>query len=72
MDKGTAEQMERLGRTANAALNEALLIAQASCTAEEFSALRSVVGQIMGAIVIDLLQPLYAQYPDITPPELRS
>ena len=72
MDNTTAQQVERLGRTANAALNEALLIAQANCTTEEFTALRSVIGQIMGAVVIDLLQPLYAAHPEITPPELQT
>ena len=72
MDETTAAQVERLGRSANAALNEALIVAQANCTADEFVALRSVVGRIMGTIVIELLQPLYAEHPGITPPELRD
>lgn len=72
MDKATAEQIESLGRAANAALNELLVIVQANCTVEEFTAMRAVVAPIMGAVVIDLLQPLYAAHPEITPPELQS
>ncbi|MGE3249054.1 MAG: hypothetical protein AB7J28_01855 [Hyphomonadaceae bacterium] len=71
MDRATAERVERLGRDANAALNEALVIAQETCSTEEFVKLRTVVGRIMGSVVIDVLQPLYAEYPEIIPPELR-
>lgn len=71
MDNATAQQVDRLARHAQGYLNEALLIARAGCTPEEFEALRSTIGNIMGSIVIDLLQPLYAKHPDIVPPEIR-
>lgn len=71
MDKATALQVDRLARQAQGDLNDALLIVKTNCSSEEFSKLRAVIGNLMGAIVIDLLQPLYAEHPDIVPPELK-
>jgi hypothetical protein len=71
-DRATAERVERLGRAANTALNEALIVIQENCATEEFIALRRVVGQIMGSVVVDLLQPLYREHPEAIPPELRK
>lgn len=72
MDQDTARQVDHLSRNANAALNEAIRVVQSSCAPEEFEAFRLAVGKIMGAVVIDVLQPLYAAHPEIVPVELRS
>lgn len=72
MDLATAQHVERILRDANGRLNDALLVVRSSCPADEFEAYRGTVGQIMGAIVVDLLQPIYAQHPEAIPPELKS
>jgi hypothetical protein len=72
MELATAQQVERILRDANGRLNDALLVIQADCSAEEFEEYRTQIGRIMGAIVVDFLQPIYAQYPETTPPELQS
>jgi hypothetical protein len=71
MDKATAEQVDRLARHAQGQLNDAIRAVQATSSQEEFEKFRLVVGRIMGAIVVDVLQPLYAEHPDLMPPELR-
>lgn len=71
MDKPTAREVTRLAQIALGSLNDALLAAQASTQPAEFEQFKKTIGAIMGAIVIDVLQPLYAEHPDITPPELK-
>ena len=71
MDKATAEQVDRLARHAQGQLNDAIRAVQATSSQEEFEKFRLVVGRITGAIVVDVLQPLYAEHPDLMPPELR-
>ncbi|MBC7769648.1 MAG: hypothetical protein H7124_12780 [Phycisphaerales bacterium] len=71
MDTETAHQIDRLARHALGQLNDVLLVARASCPEDEFVGLKSSVGRIMGAIVTDVLQPLYARHPDIIPTELK-
>lgn len=72
MDRATAQQVARLATHAVGYLNDALLVARQGSSPEEFESLKQKVGAIMGAIVVDVAQPLYAQHPDIVPDELKS
>lgn len=71
MDKATAAQVSRLTGHAIGYLNDAIAVVRAGGDQEEFERFRRTVGQIMGAIVIDVQPPLYAEHPDIVPPELK-
>jgi DNA-binding transcriptional LysR family regulator len=71
MDKATAQRVRDVAQHALGQLDSSIHAVQASCSQQEFETFRTVVGKIMGAIVIDVLQPLYAEHPDITPPELK-
>jgi hypothetical protein len=33
---------------------------------------RRLGGQLMGQIALDLLRPIFREYPDLTPPQLRD
>lgn len=72
MDLTTAKQVQRILSDANGRLNDALLVIREECAAEEFEAYRTKIGQIMGAVAIDLLQPIYADHPEAIPPELKT
>lgn len=72
MDLATAKQVQRILSDANSRLNDALLVIRNDCAVEEFEAYRTKIGQIMGAVGVELLQPIYAQHPEAIPPELRS
>lgn len=52
-------------------LNESILVVQDGCTEDQFVKFRSAVGNIMGEIYIDILAPLYKEYPSIMPLEMR-
>jgi len=41
-------------------------------SSEEFNLYRRTAGKIMGDIFFEILQPLYNEQPDLTPPQLRN
>ena len=51
-------------------INDSIALVQKSCTDEEFDAYRKVAGRIMGNVLIDIMNPLYGEHPDIKPKEL--
>jgi hypothetical protein len=42
-----------------------------ACTPEEFSELKLIVGNVMGSICLDAINPIIAKYLDLKPRELR-
>jgi hypothetical protein len=41
------------------------------CSSEEFAAYRRAVGRIMGEILLEVLNPLYAEHPSLKPAEMK-
>jgi hypothetical protein len=58
-------------RECSALLNESVRRVMETCPEDEFKAHRRVVGQIMGSIYLDVLQPIHRKYPDLEPDEMR-
>jgi hypothetical protein len=52
-------------------LDAVLIDIQAACTPEEFKEFRKIVGNVMGSVLFDAINPIVAKYPDLKPPELR-
>jgi hypothetical protein len=44
---------------------------QERCLASEFEAYRVVVGRLMGEMFVEVSMPIFVQYPDLKPPELK-
>jgi hypothetical protein len=53
-------------------LSLALQSAQASGSTEDFERLRRAAGHVIGALETDLLWPLYKQYPELEPANLKG
>jgi hypothetical protein len=70
-NKDTAAQVEKMLRECSATLNESVRRVMETCPEDEFKDYRRVIGQIMGAIYLDVLQPIHRQYPDLEPEEMR-
>jgi hypothetical protein len=70
-NKDTAFQVEKMLRECSATLNESVRHVMETCPEDEFKAYRRVIGQIMGAIYLDVVQPIHRQYPDLEPEEMR-
>lgn len=58
--------MLKIGRE----LNSSVLKVRDNCNNDEFQVYRKAVGRIMGMILLDILNPLYDEHPNIKPDEL--
>ena len=45
-------------------LDAVLTDIQAACTPEEFREFRKIVGDVMGSVLFDAINPIVAKYPD--------
>ena len=68
MTKATAQAVGDLLRAAARELDESVRVVQ-NAAPSELEAYRQTVGRIMDAIYLDVLAPLYAQYPELDPEE---
>lgn len=48
-------------------LDESVRLAMDRCPEAEFTAYRSAIGRVMGMLVLDVLNPLYARNPEAKP-----
>ncbi len=48
--------------------NQALLDIEKLCTPEEFDRYRLMIGQSMGQMLLEVINPIVAMYPDLKPP----
>jgi hypothetical protein len=70
-NKDTATEVEKMMRQCSETLDESVRRVMETCPDDEFKAYRRVIAQIMGSIYLDVMQPIYRQYPDLEPEELR-
>ena len=54
-----------------AQLNESVALAKERCSEAEFKAYRTVVGRLMGEMLLEVMNPLYVEHPDLKPKELK-
>jgi hypothetical protein len=40
------------------------------CSQDEFAQYKKMIGKSMGAMLIDVINPIVAKYPDLKPPQL--
>jgi hypothetical protein len=52
-------------------LNSSIFTVKEKCSSEEFKVYRRAVGKIMGEVLLEVMNPLYAQHPSLKPPELE-
>ena len=65
-----AQQISDLMVEFGGRLNDSLLAVQEKCPTEEFQVYRRAVAKIMGEMLLEIMNPLYAEHPSIKPPEL--
>lgn len=52
--------------------NAVLIEIENLCSADEFSRYKRMIGQSMGAIVVDVMDPILGGFPDLMPPHLKQ
>jgi hypothetical protein len=70
--KGTAEAVSKLMLEYGAKLNDSVRIVMEKCSEEEFHTYRLAVGKVMGAMLIEIMNPIYREHPDLKPKMLMD
>jgi len=71
MEKKAATQIVQILLDCSGAIDQSVAVAKQASPAEEFEEFRISAGRIMGSIFFDLLRPIFTEYPDLEPEELR-
>jgi hypothetical protein len=71
-NKATAKKVEKTMRKCSRALDESIRLVMDTCPEAEFKAYRRTIGQIMGAIYLDVMRPIHRRFPDLEPEELKK
>lgn len=72
MKREVAETINQLMLEYGAKLNESVRLVMESSSAAELEGYRAAVGQIMGTMLLDIMEPIYREHPDLKPPELED
>jgi hypothetical protein len=70
-DSVIAQQVSDLMVEFGGRLNDSIIAVQEQCSPEEFKAYRLAVAKIMAEMLLEVMNPLYAQHPSIKPPQLE-
>jgi len=70
-NESAAKEVIDLMLDIGARLDQSLLEVQDRCSPGEFAAYRRVVGNVMGEILLAVLNPLCEQHPALKPPQLQ-
>lgn len=65
MEKNEAIQIVHIADEASASLNQALALGQKYLSNEAFLEMRAEVGRMLVNIQLDVLRPVYLQFPDL-------
>jgi len=65
-----AEKLSRLFLKIGADLNQSTAFVRDHDNEEEFLRYRQVVGQVMGALYLDAMEPLWKRFPELRPDDM--
>jgi phytoene/squalene synthetase len=66
-----AEEISKLMLEFGARLDVSVELVRDNCSPEELRLYRRAVGEVMGVMLLDIMNPLYARHPSLKPPQLR-
>ena len=72
MKRETAEKLKELMERITREVDDSIRYVMENEPQEEFFRYRKLAGMPLGYIYLDILQPIYDEYPDLTPPGLRK
>ena len=71
MEKPVAQEISLLMLEISKQLDASVRTVMDTCEQREFEQYRLAVGKLMGGIFVDILTPIFKQYPDLTPEGLK-
>ena len=66
-----AARVNSLMQEIGAKLNASIADVGSSCPEEEFANYRRVVAQVMGTMLVDIMNPIYAVHPALKPSQIE-
>ncbi|MGB8592986.1 MAG: hypothetical protein WA674_08380 [Candidatus Acidiferrales bacterium] len=70
-DAQIAKQVSDLMIEFSGRLDGSIATVRDQCSPEEFATYRRAVGRIMGEMLLEVLNPLYAEHPSLKPAEME-
>lgn len=52
-------------------INESIALVKDNCASEEFEQYRNAAGNILGEMLLEIMNPIYVRFPEIKPKELK-
>lgn len=71
MNKEVASQVNDLMLEFSAKLDQSLRTVMEQSTEQDFKNYRNAVGQLMGIMLLDVMNPIYKEHPELKPEQLR-
>lgn len=65
-----AEQINSLMLEYGRKLDASVHLVKERCSEDELNTYRRAVGKVMGSMLLDIMNPLYAKHPDLEPTQL--
>ena len=72
MKRELAEQIVSKLHKATVEIDETIALVQKECTDEAFREYRRAAGYAMGYLFTDIIRPIFQEYPDLMPEEMRN
>ncbi len=67
-DPTVANKIAEIMQDCTARLDKSVALVQDECGPEELKIYRRAVGKVMGELLLEVLNPLYAKHPSLKPP----
>jgi hypothetical protein len=71
MSREAAQKILELMVRHGAEQNQVLLDIQPLCSVEDFTKYKAMIGTSMGSMLLDVINPIVAMYPDLKPRQLE-
>lgn len=71
MNKQIASEVVGMMVEFGSRLNQSVSLAKDNCSEDEFITYRTAIGKIMGCMLLDVMNPIFEQYPELKPPSLE-
>jgi hypothetical protein len=71
MNLEIARSVSELMLEISANLDSSLQLVQRTSSQTEFETYRNTVGNLMGIILLEVMNPLYEKHPELKPPQLK-
>lgn len=71
MNKQTATEVNSLMAEFSLRLDTSVRLVQDTCPPEIFDEYRDAVGRLLGAMLIEIMNPIYQHYPELMPDQLH-